>query len=824
MQKIAVSLLLLFVLLPGASVRCAEEQATGESQPRFPGVVQVVPRASQLADESQLAKNRIASLREPASLQPQFETSRQQLVNMKMRMAELSSPFGWGFDQMLELRGDLTDEKVRLSATLDGLSARLTELEEIDTRWRDKKAYWKGWRTALQDTEIGVAGEEFSNSLATIDAVLKQAGELSEHLVPLQKEAADLLAKASAMLSQVDDLLHRQTFKKVSFSFASREYLAQFDSRLWLQVKSGFSEVEGVSSEFFRQQGWVVGLQFVVAIILAAFIIHQRPKVEETEEWRFILRHPGATAIFAALSSLSFLYAAPPAPWRLLLWLLAASSASILICALLKNPRKRFMVGLLATLFVLSLALQEIAFPSPLYRLYLALLSLVGIPLFLLMAASNRRAHDGQLTGFTVSLQIGSAVLLVSFLAQFGGYSTLSFRLIESSIKTVFLGLFAAMVVKLGQGGIAFLLDQQFLRRWRFFRRFGNELTTRLSNLFLTLVVAYSILYLTEIWYIYDSVADALAKLLRLGFTYEETEITVKHVLVIGLVLYAAIVSSWVIRSVLEAEFFPRRRFDRGVRDSIKKLLHYILITLGFIFAMSMAGVELRNFAVLAGAFGIGIGFGLQNIVNNFVSGLILLFERPIKIGDMLVIDNEWGTVRKIGLRSTVVTTLDESEIIVPNSVLVAEKVTNWSLSSNRCRLVIPVGIAYGSDVPLVLKILVEAGMHNEAVLEDPPPSPLFRGFGNSSLDFELRIWISDVRDRQRVLGELCQDIDQRFREAGVEIPFPQRDLHVRSVDSAVIRDLGEHARPTPKAGAAKKQPAPKAKAGRKNIEKSEDR
>ncbi|MEJ2699313.1 MAG: mechanosensitive ion channel, partial [Desulfuromonadales bacterium] len=178
--------------------------------------------------------------------------------------------------------------------------------------------------------------------------------------------------------------------------------------------------------------------------------------------------------------------------------------------------------------------------------------------------------------------------------------------------------------------------------------------------------------------------------------------------------------------------------FDRGVRDSIKKLLHYSFVLFGFLLAMSLAGVELRNFAVLAGAFGIGIGFGLQNIVNNFVSGLILLFERPIKVGDLVVLDNEWGSVRKIGLRSTVVTTVEESEIIVPNSLLVSEKVTNWSLTSSLCRVAVPVGVAYGSNVPLVLKILSEVREKVADIMADPPPS--FRGqlsgFRASGLDF----------------------------------------------------------------------------------------
>jgi potassium-dependent mechanosensitive channel len=643
-----------------------------------------------------------------------------------------------------------------------------------------------------------------------------------------------LLNRTADLLSRIESVIRGQTFKKFSPSFASREYLQQFDARLWSQVRSGIAEKREIPAEFLRDQGWIAALQLLLVFILAGFIIHHRPRVEETEEWQFILRHPWATGIFVAFSTLSFAYSETPDLWQLLLWLPAAFSAAILMCALLKNPRKRFMIWLLAALFVLSLALQAIALP------FAALPALSGsafphrVPLFLFLAARNQRARQGQLTGFTLTLRIGAAVLLVSFLAQFAGYSTLAFRLIESSLKTVFLGLFAFMAIKLGQGAIDFVLDQDFFRRWRFFRRFGKELTARLKNVFLALVVVFTSLYLLEAWYIYDSMAEAWSKLLSLSLTIAEVRISVEKVLVVGVVLYLSIAVSWIIEAILEAEIFPRRRFDRGIRDSIKKLLHYGLVLIGFLFAMSLVGLELRNFAVLAGAFGIGIGFGLQNIVNNFVSGLILLFERPIKAGDMIVVDNEWGTVRKIGLRSTVVTTLDESEIIVPNSLLVAEKVTNWSLSSALCRVTIPVGVAYGSDVPLVLRILIEAGKENAVVLDDPAPSPLFRGFGDSSLDFELRVWISDVRDRFRVRSEICQFIDRRFREEGVVIPFPQRDLHLRSVGAEIFQDLGSQSagkRPVaqPDATSATKtrsvvRPGHKASPDRTNEENDGDR
>jgi small-conductance mechanosensitive channel len=220
------------------------------------------------------------------------------------------------------------------------------------------------------------------------------------------------------------------------------------------------------------------------------------------------------------------------------------------------------------------------------------------------------------------------------------------------------------------------------------------------------------------------------------------------------------------------------------------KLLHYGVITVGFLLAMSLIGFELKNLVVLAGALGIGIGFGLQNIVNNFVSGLVLLFERPVKVGDMIMVEAEWCTVRKIGMRATTVETFDMSEIIVPNSDLISQKVTNWTFTSEQSRVVLPVGVAYGSDVAKVLEILTRCAEQHPKVLDDPPPSPLFVEFGDSSLNFELRAWVAKAAHRLQTKSELLMEIDAQFRQAGVEIPFPQRDLHLRSVDGKALEKL----------------------------------
>jgi small-conductance mechanosensitive channel len=230
---------------------------------------------------------------------------------------------------------------------------------------------------------------------------------------------------------------------------------------------------------------------------------------------------------------------------------------------------------------------------------------------------------------------------------------------------------------------------------------------------------------------------------------------------------------------------------DIGVKESLKRLTHYALFSVGFLVAVSMAGLDLQKFTILAGALGVGIGFGLQNIVNNFVSGLILLFERPVKVGDIINIDQDWGTIKKIGLRSTIFETFDRAEIIVPNADLVAQKVTNWTFSSKIVRVNLPVGVAYGSPLEKVLGVLNRAAREHPDVFSYPEPNTIFEEFGNSSINFRLRFWVHTIDDRMKIRSEVAVIVDRLFREEGIEIPFPQRDLHLRSIDSNLQSQFG---------------------------------
>jgi small-conductance mechanosensitive channel len=260
------------------------------------------------------------------------------------------------------------------------------------------------------------------------------------------------------------------------------------------------------------------------------------------------------------------------------------------------------------------------------------------------------------------------------------------------------------------------------------------------------------------------------------------------------LVLAAAVLISRGVRLLLEEDIFPRMRLSRGIPVMITTTVYYAILLFGFFFALGMAGVDLNRFTLLAGAFGVGIGFGLQNIVNNFLSGLILLFERPIHPGDTIEVGGVSGIVKNIGIRSSTISTGDGADAIIPNATLISEKLMNWTLTDPWRRIEINVGVAYGSDLQKVIEILLAGAAADSNVLKDPAPAVVFQGFGESALNFGLRVWTL-VQANVDTKSRLSIALLKALHEAGIEMPFPQRDLNLKSVDKQIKELLspGDH-------------------------------
>jgi len=264
-------------------------------------------------------------------------------------------------------------------------------------------------------------------------------------------------------------------------------------------------------------------------------------------------------------------------------------------------------------------------------------------------------------------------------------------------------------------------------------------------------------------------------------FQIKGTPVTVLSVIIFLVFITVFIVLGVLARRTLNHKVFRRLKINQATGYTLSRITQYTIITIGALISFQFVGIDLSGLAVIFGLLSVGIGFGLQNVTSNFISGLIILFERPITVGDRVTVSNIEGDVTEINIRATKVRTVNNVSIIVPNSEFVSKDVINYSHGDSTYRLDINVGVAYRSDLEKVLRVMKEAADDNEAVMKNPETEVHLIEFGDSSWNMQLRAWIEDVKEYPRIRNELNQAIVRKFRENDIEIPFPQRDLHVRS-------------------------------------------
>jgi len=329
-----------------------------------------------------------------------------------------------------------------------------------------------------------------------------------------------------------------------------------------------------------------------------------------------------------------------------------------------------------------------------------------------------------------------------------------------------FAGLFATGLI------IARMLQSQFVRR--FFSRF------KLDTNFIAIVT--TILSLAALVFFTVSAINAAGIPLAWNAPLPAVSLSLLQIFLLIFLLIAVFWISSRTKRFLFNRLLAQSGLDRALQYAIAQIISNVVLVVGVLIVLENTGIHLGALAVFAGAVGVGVGFGLQNIASNFISGLVILAERPITIGDRVEVAGITGQVQQIRARSTVIRTNDNIMMIVPNTKFIDSPVTNWTYGDPRVRFRVPVGVAYGSDVAKVREALLAAGRENPNTLKEPAPSVFLEKFGESSIDFQLVVWSSEMGARpSRYRSDLNFAIEQKFREAGIELPFPQRDLHIRS-------------------------------------------
>ena len=500
-----------------------------------------------------------------------------------------------------------------------------------------------------------------------------------------------------------------------------------------------------------------------------------------------VLKRPVSSAVVIALFMSPLFYPGVPLSLGAVLRLVSLVPVARLIPTFVP-PEWRTLFYLVAALFGLDTVLTVLPEGTLLSRL--VLLAMSGAALWVASVGVRKpfaqaAVHRWRWAGIVrFALRVVRLLLITAIVANVLGATRLTQLVNMSVVAPAYLGIGLAAVVfviddfmrllphaRVMQGVRSVVLHRErILKRAARLTRWGAGIMW----LWLTLRVLG----------VDSTVIDGAAQVLGASTTLGNFELSLGKVVLFLLAAWIALLAARFTSFVLDHDVLPRMRLARGVPGTISTTSRYLIIGLGLLIAASIAGVDLTQITLILGALSVGIGFGLQNIVNNFISGIILLFERPIQVGDTVQVGELLGVVRGIGIRASNVRTYGGAEVIVPNSELVSGQVINWTLSDRYRRLELDVGVAYGNRPADVVRVLENVIEKHEGALKTPAPYVRFRGFGDSSLDFRVYVWV-DYDEGLRETSAILSAIYDALAESGIEIPFPQRDLHLRSVSEA---------------------------------------
>ncbi len=442
------------------------------------------------------------------------------------------------------------------------------------------------------------------------------------------------------------------------------------------------------------------------------------------------------------------------------------------------------------------------------YRLHSLALTLLALATVLWLLMRGRRRPDApaptRLHQTLRAIAWGAAALLaVSAIANIVGNLSLAEMLTSATVSSGYFGLMLYAGVTIIVTLLQLLLARPGVSRFRIAREHAPPLVQLLIRLVTAGAAVGWAIYAMDRYRVLRATYALVTEVLSYTFAFGNISISLGNILVFVISVLIAFWAARTIRLVLHEELLNRMPLPRGVGNSIASLTYYSVLLLGLAVALSAAGVKASQLAIVLGALGVGIGFGLQNVVNNFVSGLILMFERPIQPGDVVEIGDTSGQVRDIGMRATRIRTFEGADVVVPNGTLLSEKLTNWTMLDRNRRIEINVGLAYGTDPARAIELLASVARGTLGVSTQPAPIAMFMGFGANTLDFSVRAWTPDFDQWMSIRSDMLSRMYEALKQAGIDIPFPQTDLHLRSISEEAGAMLAQARRTAPDNGPA---------------------
>lgn len=719
--------------------------------------------------------------------------------------------------ELSEMLADLRSFEEQLDEQLDALGTSLGRIDRISAVWKatDELAKTQADVDATTTDRIAAVRSEIEEARSAVvkrrNSMLTVRDKLVNPSVALSETVEQLQGAVDARLAGIFRADHpplwspqvRESIGTEWQTVGPRQFLQRFD----------------LSGQDARGRAETLGLQFVLLVGLGLSLrwVRNRTRARADDDSllrhaQLVFEHPWAMAVLTmAVLTVPLHPMAPRSAGPIAAALIAAATLRIVL-RFVPSAMAPLPWGL-AVLFTIDRA-RDLLDTTPTLERFVFLGEMVGVLGLLIWLLRPRRVtslpeeqHGHPLIKLLYNaMRAGAGLVTLAILADLAGWTDLAVMLGDGVMHCGYLGLFVFVLLKVLHGLATFALVLRPLRLSRAIsnhRQFVDHGLGRVLNV--VAVAVWVALVCGQLGLLAPATAVA-GRVLGASVTVGAFSVSVADVLVFALTVWLSFLLARLLQVVLQEDVFTRVRTARGVPYAVSSIARYSVIFLGFLVGLSAAGIEVTKLAVVAGGLGVGIGFGLQNIVNNFVSGLILLFERPIDVGDTIEFSGTSGTMQRIGIRASLIRTFDGAEVIVPNGTLISESVTNWTLSDRRRRIDLTVGVEYGTPAQRVIDLLVGVAKANPKVISDPEPDAFFENFGDSSLDFRLRAWIDVSRggsastSRLAIRSEIAVAVQQALDEAGIGVPFPQRDLHLISVPSNAASDLGT-ANPQPDPG-----------------------
>ncbi len=686
----------------------------------------------------------------------------------------------------------------RIDDWLQLLTARALDLKRILDRLAGLETTWRQTQKSAREAKAQVA------TLQQIETVLNAIHTAQVPLQATHDRLLGLQGLISEALKRCDDTLTHivQAQKGVVTGILTRELPPIWGAAQWhaariaipVRFRENVDAARTDLSNFLQDPSRELPLQMMLFVVLLALLIAAKrfagpwDAVGDREaHLGRVFERPYAAALFTVwLFATRYASPTPPMVKELFTALVLIPVFRLVQPAL--PPRLMPKLYILGALFAVD-TLRGFFVGVPVMAPMLLMaegLAAIGVLAWLLTSGDLLAASTSEnatyrqrmvlfVKGVMVYLAVGVAAAAL-------GQLRLARLITPGSLSACVLALAFFAGVRLFGGTVTVLLRLWPLKRLRMVKTHGDLLVKWAYRLLVWLAVMGWALRLFDQLGLLDPILTMGSGILATKFERGAISITIGDVLAFGITVAASFLLSGLIRFTLNEEIYPRAHIPSGAAYASSRLLHYTVLTLGFLVGLALLGVDLTKISVLAGAFGVGIGFGLQNVVNNFVCGLIMLFERPVHVGDTVELDGIMGEVRLIGFRASSVRTWQGADIIIPNAQFITAKVTNWTFRDRLRRIDLPVSVAYASDPKQVIELLEGVARAHPQIRAYPVPLCIFTSYGDSAINFELRVWINlaaDLTNVPQIRSDLNAAVYDAVKAAGMSFPFPQREVRL---------------------------------------------